>query len=306
MTRIAFLGNDARSVPPLRSLADAGVDVALVLTQSPRPAGRGNRLAPSPVATAASDGGLPLLELETVRTPEALATLRALSLDALIVVAYGEILDDALLAVATPVNLHFSLLPRWRGAAPVQRAIMEGDLRTGVSTVLMEAELDAGPILLQRTEEILLRDDAGSLGERLATIGGTVVVETVDRLGSIQPLVQDDALVTYAPKIGAEERRIDWRRPADQIDRVVRGLMPRPTATMGFRDTVIKVLRGLAGPEADPPSEPGTVTVLGDEVWVSTGDGRYRLLEVVPQGRHPMPADAWARGVRMVVGERVS
>ena len=213
--RVAFLGNDAWSVPPLRALAEAAdVDVALVATYPPRPAGRGSTLTPTAVADAARELELPVLEVEGVRDGEGFDALDALEPDALVVVAYGEILTPDVLDIPRlgSVNVHFSLLPRWRGAAPVQRAILEGDERTGVTVMLMDEGMDTGPILA--TEETTIGDDedAGSLGERLATLGGPLLVRTLRALdeGSIEPRSQDHMAATYAPKLLPDERTIDW------------------------------------------------------------------------------------------------
>src|SRR3989442_1305943 len=205
--RVVFLGSDRWSVPSLRALANAQqIDVALVVTREPKPAGRGSALRPTAGAGAPRARGLPPLAGE--RVGNHVDAVRAAEPDVLIVVAYGELLRREVLDIAPAINVHFSVLPRWRGAAPVQWAILEGDPATGVTTMLMDEGLDTGPILLQQEEPILAADDAGSLGERLATIGGSLILSTVQDLSRIQPRRQDGAAATLAPKLSAGDAAI--------------------------------------------------------------------------------------------------
>src|SRR5688572_20920347 len=220
--RVAFLGNDVWSLPPLRALAEApDIDVQLVVTNPPRPAGRGSELTPTAVADAARDFDLPLIEVDRVRDGEGFDALDALEPDAIVVVAYGEILTPDVLDIPRlgAVNLHFSALPRWRGAAPVQRAILEGDEVTGVTVMLMDEGLDTGPVLAAMETPIDPDEDAGSLGARLADLGSELLVEALRGLddGSLDPRSQDQAAATYAPKVLPDEREIDWSQPADAI-----------------------------------------------------------------------------------------
>ena len=303
--RVVFLGNDPWSVPPLEALVRAGgIEVALVVTRGPKPAGRGSTLTPTKVAEAAGALVLPLLETETVRSGAGLAALRDARPDSLVVVAYGEILTPEVLAVAVPVNLHFSLLPRWRGAAPVQRALLAGDDVTGVTVMRMDEGLDTGPVLAQIEDPIRPQDDAGSLGARLADVGGSILAETLRRLTAIDPEPQDDALATLAPKLSTDERLIDWSMPARAIERRVRALAPEPGASTRFRGGVFKVLRVRA--EVDATSgEPGSIGhPRRDGVPVAAGDGIVVLLDVAPAGRKRMPASDWARGARLGSDER--
>jgi methionyl-tRNA formyltransferase len=304
--RIAFLGNDSWSVPSLHALARAKqIDVALVATREPRPAGRGSRLRPTKVAEAARTLELPLREVESVRSGAGFDALRVAEPDALVVVAYGEILSDEVLGIAVPVNLHFSLLPRWRGAAPVQRAILAGDGRTGVTVMLMEAGLDTGPLLARRTEPIRDDDDAGSLGDRLASSGAELLVETLPRLGEIEPQPQDDDAATFAPKLTAADRAIDWSEPAASIGRRVRALAPFPGATTRLRERALQVIR--AEVVDDPPAgdtAPGTVVSVDSAGFaIAAGEGSIRPLEVGPAGRNRMTAAEFARGARLRPGE---
>ena len=311
--RVLFLGNDPWSVPTLEALANANdVDVELVVTNPPRPAGRGSRLTSTAVADAARALGLELLEVEGVRGGEGRAAIEANRPDALVVVAYGELLTPEVLGIPPlgTVNLHFSLLPRWRGAAPVQRAILEGDELTGASVMLLDEGLDTGPVLVAREEPILPDDDAGSLGARLAQIGAPLVVDALRALdaGTATPAPQDPGGATTAGRLLPEERSIDWRQPADAIVRRVRAFAPSPGATTTFREAALKLLRVEA---REPGSAPGVRAGVG-QVWfdrdgtptVVTSDGGVALLEVGPAGRARMSGADWARGVRIRPEER--
>ena len=313
--RVAFLGNDVWSVAPLRVLAEADdIDVQLVVTNPPRPAGRGSTFTPTAVADAAREFGLRVLEVEGVREGEGFDALDALEPDALVVVAYGEILSPDVLDISRlgSVNVHFSLLPRWRGAAPVQRAILEGDERTGVTAMLMDEGMDTGPILATTETAIGGDEDAGSLGQRLAELGGPLLVRTLRALdhGSIEPRSQDHTAATYAPKPTAVDRTIDWAAPSDAIVRKVRAFAPDPGAMTSFRGAPLKVL------SAEDVGAPGGRIIADGDVrrrgrtWIEEGrvvvgadPGRVELLEVVPAGRRRMRAAEWARGARLQPGD---
>ncbi|HXF35647.1 MAG TPA: methionyl-tRNA formyltransferase, partial [Actinomycetota bacterium] len=310
--RAAFLGNDPWSVPSLRALAGSSHQVALVLTRTPRPGRRGAGPEPTAVSRAARDLGLPLLETPTVKEGPGLEELRRAEPGVVVVVAYGEILPPELLRLAPlgAVNVHFSLLPELRGAAPVQHAILRGLERTGVTTIQMDEGLDTGPILLQAEEPVREEDDAGSLGGRLAELGGRLLVETLDRLarGDLAPRAQDHDRATQAPKLRPEDRWIDWARPTEEIVRLVRALSPEPGAATTFRDGGLKVLRagdGVASAEA-ASAPPGTILGADDTgVLVRTGDGIVRLIQVAPAGRRRMAGAAFVRGHRPRPGERL-
>jgi methionyl-tRNA formyltransferase len=306
--RIAFLGNDPWSVPSLEALSRApGIEVTMVATRVPRPAGRGSKMRATRVAHTARALGLPLREAETVRQGDGFRALRDSEPDAIVVVAYGEILTSDVLRLATPVNLHFSILPRWRGAAPVQRAILAGDLTTGVTAMLMDEGLDTGPILSQRPEAIRPDDDAGTLGARLSVAGAELLVETLPRLEEIDPRPQAVAEVTLAPKLSPAERSIDWSEPAEAVVRRVRALAPSPGATTRLRERPVKVLRAeIAADASDGEAAAGTVAsvdALG--LTVAAGSGFVRLLDVAPAGRNHMTAAEFVRGARLRPGERV-
>jgi methionyl-tRNA formyltransferase len=305
--RVAFLGNDAWSVPSLEALAASRHEITLVVTARAKPAGRGSRPRPTAVATAARDLVLPLAEVETARSGTGLERLVSATPDVLVVVAYGEILPAAVLNVPAiaPVNLHFSLLPELRGASPVQHALLLGLERTGVTTMVMDEGLDTGPILLQREERIVPSDDAGTLGARLAVGGAGVLVETIDALvtNSITPTPQDDSKATYAPKLRADDRVLVWTEAAtDLVDRC-RALSPEPAATTTFRDRTLKVYRGAA---VHGTGEPGTIVVVTQEgPVVTTGRGGFRLLDLAPEGRKRISGSDFVNGFRPRVGERL-
>jgi methionyl-tRNA formyltransferase len=305
--RAVFMGNDAWSVPTLERLARPhDVDVVLVVTNPPRPAGRGSKLTPTPVAEAARRLSLPLEETETTRDERFMAQLRALAPDVSVVVAYGELLTSDVLNVPLlgSVNLHFSLLPRWRGASPVQHAILAGDAVTGVTVIGMDEGMDTGPVLARREEAIRSDDDAGSLGARLATIGADSVAEVLLRMaiGDLTPTPQSGT-ATLAPKLGPADRAVDWTRPADAFVRRVRAFAPDPGASTTFRGSDLKLLRAEEAERRE--GEPGTIVhVDRGGVVAATGDGAVRLLEVAASGRRRMSAADWARGVRDLPGDR--
>lgn len=307
--RVAFLGNDVWSVAPLRALVGApDIDVELVVTNAPRPAGRGSRLTPTAVADAAGTMDLPLLEVDRVRDGEGFDALDALEPDAIVVVAYGEILTPDVLDIPRlgAVNVHFSLLPRWRGAAPVQRTILEGDEVTGVTVMLMDEEMDTGPILLRVETPIGPDEHTGSLGARLADLGAPLLIEALRGLegGSVEPRSQDHSEATYAPKILPDERTIEWTQPADAIVRRVRAFAPEPGAVTTFRQGRLKVLRAERVPvqhRADlVTTVPGRLETDEDGgPLVDAARDLVRLLVVAPAGRKQMTAVEWARGARI-------
>jgi methionyl-tRNA formyltransferase len=305
--RTVFLGNDARSVPSLLALAGSGPRPGLVVTRVPRPAGRGGKPRPTAVAEAARERELPLAEFETVKSGPGLETLRQARPDALVVVAYGEILPAEILALPSraPVNVHLSLLPALRGANPVAWAILEGHPVSGVTTMRMDEGMDTGPILLQVEEAIDDADDAGSLGDRLAVRGGDLLVGTLDALerGDLEERAQNELLATYAPRFTLEEEWIDWSEDAEKVWRRVRALAPDPGARTRFRGRTLKVLRARP---AEGTGQPGAVLEVSRKgPVVAAGTGALILEEVVPEGRRRMLGADWARGARPEPGERV-
>jgi methionyl-tRNA formyltransferase len=305
--RAAFLGNDTWSVPTLERLAGAqDVEVVVVVTNPPRPAGRGSKLTATPVADAARRLSLPLAETETTRGDAFAERLYSLAPDVSVVVAYGELLSRGVLDVPRlgSVNLHFSLLPRWRGASPVQHAILAGDPVTGVTVIQMDEGLDTGPSLARREEPIRSDDDAGSLGRRLAVIGADVTADALATLADARGTpVPQTGVATYTRKLGPADRTIDWSQPAEAVVRRILAFGPDPGASTRFRGSDLKLFRAdVAGPTE---AAPGTVVeVLREGVVVAAASGGVRLLEVAAPGRHRMAASAWARGARDLVGER--
>ena len=306
--RVVFLGNDRWSVPSLEALAASRHRPRLVVTRVPRPAGRGLTLRPTAVADAARRFHLTLHEVETVKRGAGFDALAAAQPDVLVVVAYGEILPSAVLELPrlAPVNVHFSLLPELRGASPVQHALLRGLDRTGVTTIEMDEGLDTGPILLQREEEVRPDDDAGSLGERLAEIGGAVLASTLDGLaeGTVPPRPQVGE-PTYAPKLQPEDRWIRWDDTAEDVVRCVRAMAPDPAASTRFRGEVLKVFRASVADERSR-SAPGAIAAVDrDGLVVRAGDGAVRLESVGPAGRRQMSAGEFVRGYRPRPGERL-
>jgi methionyl-tRNA formyltransferase len=282
--------------------------VVAVLTRPDAPAGRGRKLGRSPVAARADEAGVPVLQPRTPRDPDFLAQLADLAVDCAPVVAYGALVPQAALDLPRHgwVNLHFSLLPAWRGAAPVQHAIMAGDEVTGASTFLLEAGLDTGPVFGTVTEVIDPRDTAGDLLGRLSTSGARLLVATLDGIaaGTLEPQPQPAEGVSLAPRIEPADARVDWALPAHVVDRRVRGVTPAPGAwTMGRGD---RLRIGPVEPRTDVDDlPPGEVRVDRDGVLVGTGRGAVRLGDVQPAGKRMLPAADWARGARPAPAERV-
>jgi len=302
--RIAFLGTSEFAVPALQALVEAGHDVVAVYTRTPKPAGRGNRERKTPVHTLADTLGLPVRTPKTLRTDEAAAGFKALDLDAAVVVSYGHILTQPFLdaPVLGCVNIHGSLLPRWRGAAPIHRAILAGDAETGVTTMRMDEGLDTGPMLLAERTPIHADDTAATVHDRLAALGATLIVSTLDGLvrRSIDPTPQPTEGVTYAHKLGKHESLIDWRRPAVELERKVRAFDPWPGTSFSFNGEAIKVLGAAL---ALASGAPGTVSIARDGIpVVACGVGGLRLLKLQRPGKAPQAAEAFLRGFALPAG----
>jgi methionyl-tRNA formyltransferase len=309
---VAFLGNDPWSVASLEAVAgDPDLEVVLVVTNPAKPAGRGSAPRRTAVAEAADRLGVPLVESDGVRLGAGLDALTHAAPDVVVVAAYGELLTSEVLGLAPhgAINVHFSLLPRWRGAAPVQHAILAGDPRTGVTIMRMDEGLDTGPILSQLEEDVRPDDDAGTLGARLAHLGGMLLVGVLRRLPVEPPpaRAQDERTATWAPRLGPDERRLDWSSPAEALVRLVRAMAPQPGAATTFRGDPLKVhVAGLAHDPRPAPAPPGTIEAADARgVLVAAGEGAVRLVEVSPAGRRRMAAADWARGARFEPGERL-
>lgn len=304
--RVVFAGTSGFAVPGLQAISEAGHEVALVLTQPDRPAGRGLKSAPSPVKLAAQAMGVPDFQPPTLKDPDVRARLRAARPDIMVVAAYGLILPQAVLDIPVrgALNIHASLLPRWRGAAPIQRAILAGDPATGVCIMQMDAGLDTGPVLL-RTEIAIAPDDtAGTLHDRLAALGAALLCDALRGIeqGTVSPLSQATEGVTYAPKIEKSEARIDWTRPAPEVDRQIRAFNPFPGAAARIRGTELKVWQ--AEPRAES-GHPGTVLRVGAEgIVVACGAASLDLTELQRAGGKRLPARDLLRGFPIVAGER--
>ena len=309
--RLAFMGTPDFSVPTLAALIAAGHEIAAVYCQPPRPAGRGMAPRPSPVQAFAEARGLMVRHPASLRTPEAQAEFAALGLDAAVVVAYGLILPQAVLDAPRLgcFNVHASLLPRWRGAAPIQRAILAGDAETGVTIMQMEAGLDTGPMLKVGRLPIGPTTGASDLHDALSDLGAQLMVETLSDLvaGRVEPRVQPDEGVTYASKIGKDEGRIDWGRPAAEIDRLVRALGPAPgtwteIALDGRPAERLKVL-AVAPAEGRAGAAPGTV--LDAALTIACGGGALRIVRAQRAGKAPQDAETLLRGWPVAAGTRL-
>ncbi len=311
--RLVFFGTPEFAVPTLAALATAGRAPACVVTQPSRPAGRGGRVEAPPVGRWAAAHGIPVLQPERVREPGFLAALRELAPDVAVVVAFGQIFPAELLALPRLgcVNLHASLLPRYRGAAPIQAAIAAGERTTGVTTMQMEAGLDSGPILRQEELAIGPRETAGELAPRLAALGARSLVETLALLahGEIVPRRQDDALATYAPRLARQSGEADWSLPAAALFDRLRAFTPWPgmASTLGGRP--VKILWGeplaVAESDAADAAAPGTVLAIGGgRIAVACGAGAFGVERLQRAGKPPRTAADFANGERLKPGDR--
>ena len=288
------MGTQEFSVPALNALFEAGHEVVAVYTRAPRPAGRGMKERPCPVHARAEALGLPVHTPRDFRSVDVGDSFRAHHADAAIVVAYGLILPEAILAAPRLgcLNIHASLLPRWRGAAPIHRAVMSGDSETGISIMAMDAGLDTGPVLLREAMPIMPDDTTGRLHDRLAQLGARLVIEALDGIDGIEPAPQPQVGTSYARKVDKTEARIDWSRPAVEVDRHIRGLSPFPGAWCEVRGERTKLLNSRL---IDGGGEPGTH--LGG-CRIACGTGAIEVTEIQRQGRRPMSAEEFLRGIR--------
>ncbi|HSD42935.1 MAG TPA: methionyl-tRNA formyltransferase [Burkholderiales bacterium] len=305
--RVLFAGTPAFAVPALESLIEAGHRIELVLTQPDRPAGRGLAMVPSAVKQAAVRHEIPVYQPASLKDPAAQARLREAQGDLLVVASYGLILPQGVLDIAPrgALNIHASLLPRWRGAAPIQRALLAGDPTTGICIMQMDAGLDTGPVLLREAIAIAPDETAGTLHDKLASLGARLIVAVLDGLGrgALQAVPQPAEGVTYAHKIDKAEAAVDWSRSAPEIDRQVRAFNPSPGAAARLRGDPVKLWRASVLEGSGAP--PGTVLRVGRKgIDVACGTGAVRLTELQRAGGKRLPVDAFLRGCAVAVGDR--
>jgi methionyl-tRNA formyltransferase len=300
--RIIFMGTPDFSVPVLEALVEAGHEIAAVYCQPPRPAGRGKKDRPSPVQARAEALGLTVRHPESLKGADEQAAFAALEADVAVVVAYGLILPQAVLDAPKRgcLNIHASLLPRWRGAAPIHRAIMAGDRETGVCIMQMEAGLDTGPVLLCRVTPIGAEETTGELHDRLSQMGAAAIVEALERLDALRPEPQPGDGVTYAQKIDKAEAKIDWGWTAEEVDRQIRGLSPFPGAWIEHRGQRIKLLKSCLARGCGAPG-----TVLDDALTVACGRGAVQVLRLQRAGKGAQDADEFLRGMALPRGTRL-
>ncbi|PTM59136.1 methionyl-tRNA formyltransferase [Desmospora activa] len=308
-TRIVFMGTPDFAVPSLRALVQAGYAVVGVVTQPDRPRGRKRLLTPPPVKVAAQELGIPVLQPERVRDTHALDELLAWEPDLIVTAAYGQILPERLLQAPQHqcINVHASLLPRYRGGAPIHHALIKGEKETGVTIMYMVKELDAGDMLAKEVLPILPEDDVASLHDKLARLGAALLLRTLPPLlqGEISPIPQDPAEANFAPNIRREDERIDWNRSAVDLSNQVRGLRPWPVAFTTWKGKPLKIWRAHAEERAHREA-PGTVLSIDESgVVVAASPGVLVITELQPAGKKPMSVEPFARGRNMEIGERL-
>ena len=293
--RLVFMGTPDFSVPALEALHAAGHEILAVYTQPPRPAGRGKKDRVTAVQARAEALGLKVRHPKSLKSTDAQDEFAALNAEVAVVVAYGLILPQAILDAPERgcLNIHASLLPRWRGAAPIHRAVMAGDKNTGVAIMQMEAGLDTGPVLLEGETAIGAEETTGDLHDRLSEMGAALIVEALSKLDTLEPKAQPEDGVTYAAKIDKAEARIDWTRPALEVDRLIRGLSPFPGAWCEISGERVKLLRsGVVSGDGEPGQH------LGD-FRIACGDGAVQVLEAQRQGKRAMSRDELLRGMNL-------
>jgi methionyl-tRNA formyltransferase len=306
--RVIFLGTPSFAVPSLQALVSAGHQVLAVFTQPDRPKGRGNQLAESPVKVAARSLALPVYQPERIRRPELVEHLRSLAADLMVVVGYGQIIPQAIIDLPPYgiLNVHASLLPKYRGAAPIQWAIANGEKQTGVTIMQIDAGLDTGDMLLKAAVEIGPEEMAPELSERLATLGADQLIQAIGQIekGCARREKQDDSQASLAPILKKEDGRIDWRRPAQEIYNRLRGFDPWPGAYTTFRRQPLAIVR--ATPKTQASAEMSVIQTEKRNLLVGCGEGTaLQLLEVQPPGKKRIPAEAFINGYKPVLGERM-
>lgn len=302
--RLAFLGTPDFAATALAALIAAGHEIAAVYSQPARPAGRGQKLQPSPVETLARQHGLEVRTPTRLRNDEQIAAFRALNLDAAVVAAYGLILPKGILEAPRLgcFNIHASLLPRWRGAAPIHRAILAGDDQTGITIMAMDEGLDTGAMLRWQAVPITATTTGGALHDDLADLGARLMVEVLDQAarGPLHPVVQPDAGITYAAKLTKDETALDWQRPAIELDRIIRTFAPRPGAAADLLGERVKILA------ADLVAQDGPAgTALDDQLLIACGAGALRLTRLQRPGKGPVTAEAFLNGRPVAAGQSI-
>jgi methionyl-tRNA formyltransferase len=302
MAKIVFMGTPDFAVPTLKSLI-AHHDVIGVVTQPDRPAGRKNKIKSSPVKEVAIEAGIPVFQPKRIRNPEAIEELKQWDADFHVVVAFGQILPQAVLDLprVAPINIHGSLLPRWRGAAPIHAAIRAGDTETGITIMMIDAGLDTGDMLTKRAILIEQDETAQTLHDKLMQIGAKLLIETLPKVlsGEIQPQQQDDSLATYAPQINKEDGRIDWSQPSINIERLVRAFTPWPGTFTFWNGKQLKIHSGING---EGTARHGQVVETDGQIAIGTGDGLYYLQEVQLTGKKRISIKDFANGYSDFVG----
>jgi len=305
MAKIVFMGTPAFAAPSLKALMQAH-DVIGVITQPDRPAGRKRRLRESPIKSLARAAGIPTMQPQRIREAAAIEALRTWDADVFVVAAYGQILPQALLDLPTEgtVTVHPSLLPRWRGAAPIQAAIRAGDSASGATIMLVDAGLDTGPLLAKRELPLANNETGGSLHDKLSRLGADLLAETLPGYlsGLIEPQAQDDSLATYAPQIKKEEGRINWDCSAQSIERLARAFTPWPGAFTTWREAQLRILAGRKG---EGSAEPGRVIVIDGAAAVGTGDGLFFPTRLQMAGKRPLRIADFVNGYRGFAGARL-
>ncbi len=313
--RLLFLGTPDFAVPTVRALFESRHELVGVVSQPDRPRGRGRKLAATPTKALAEELGVPVLQPEKVGEPEAVEWMRALDADVAVVVAFGQFIPKQVreLPRLEMINGHASLLPRWRGAAPVEWAIAGGDSRTGISVMRVVREMDAGAVCLSREVEIGAEETGGELSERLSTLAAEALVEAIDLIAAGEAVFvpQDESGVTEAPKLDRDFARIDWSWPLDAVLRRIRAATPRPgvNVTLAKSGKTLRIVSagraGSDGPEPAPAAQPGAVLAREDGLWIGALDGWASVHRLQVQGRRPVDAVEFLRGARVLPGESV-
>jgi methionyl-tRNA formyltransferase len=304
--RIVFFGTPAFAVPSLEKLLQGPDEVIAVVTQPDRERGRGQKKSPSPVKGLALKHGITLYQPERIKEASFFADIESLAPDLIVVVAFGQILPKALLEIPKvgPINVHGSLLPEYRGAAPIAWAILKGEKKTGITTMLMDEGMDTGDILMQAEIPIEKEDTGETLQEKLSLLGGRLLMETIEKMkvGSLTPVPQDHLKATYAPPLRKEDGWIDWKKPAEEIDRQIRAFNPWPGAFTRWEKGLLKVLKGEVR-QGTSPAEAGSILWIGsDFIEVGTGEGSLLMREIQPEGKRRMSVRDFLSGHRISIG----